>query len=64
MLKFIKHHMTSMDSIEIYPIISLLIFFIFFSILIVYTVKMDKGFIKEMEETPLEDMPTPKSLIK
>lgn len=63
MLKFIKHHMTSMDNIEIYPIISLLIFFIFFTVLIIYTFRMDKSFIKEMEETPLEDMPTPKSLI-
>ena len=63
MLKFIKHHMTSMDNIEIYPIISLLIFFTFFVILIIYTIKMDKGFIKEMENTPLEDMPTPNSLI-
>ena len=59
MLKFIKHHMSTMDNIGIYPIISLLIFFLFFTGLIVYTIRMDKGYIKEMEESPLEDIPTP-----
>lgn len=30
MLKFIKHNMETISGIEIYPIISLLIFFLFF----------------------------------
>jgi len=55
MLKFIKHHMTSMDGIEIYPIISLSIFFLFFSLLIVYTIRMDKGLVEEMGDVPLTD---------
>jgi len=59
MLKFIKHHMTSMDGIEIYPIISLSIFFLFFTGLIVYTMRMNKGFISEMSNAPLtEDQET------
>ncbi|NNC82880.1 MAG: CcoQ/FixQ family Cbb3-type cytochrome c oxidase assembly chaperone [Flavobacteriales bacterium] len=61
MLKFIKHHMTSMENIEIYPIISLLIFFLFFTLLIIYTMRMDKGFIHMMEEQPLDDRITSKT---
>lgn len=55
MLKFIKHHMTSMDGIEIYPIISLSIFFLFFMGLLFYTFKMDKSLVKEMGQAPLQD---------
>lgn len=57
MLKYIKHHMTSIDGIEIYPVISLLIFFIFFTLLIIYTLKMDKTHVEEMSDFPLEDRP-------
>lgn len=54
MLKFIKHNMDSISGIEIYPIISLLIFFIFFVALYtwVYTYKKDK--INEMSNIPFK----------
>ncbi|MDY8134931.1 CcoQ/FixQ family Cbb3-type cytochrome c oxidase assembly chaperone [Aquimarina sp. 2201CG5-10] len=54
MLKFIKGHMESIEGIEIYPMISLLIFFIFFTALFwwVYTAK--KEHIKEVSNIPLE----------
>ena len=55
MLKFIKHHMTSIEGIEIYPLISLLIFTIFFAGLIVYALTLNKSFVKEMADSPLED---------
>ena len=54
MLKFVKGHMESIAGIEVYPIISLLIFFIFFVLLFwwVFTAKDD--YVKSMEEIPLE----------
>lgn len=54
MLKFIKHNMDSISGVEIYPIISLLIFFIFFVALYtwVYTYKKDK--INEMSNIPFK----------
>lgn len=55
MLKFIKHHMTSIDGIEIFPVISLLIFTIFFTMLIIYAIKLPKSFVKEMKESPIAD---------
>lgn len=54
MLKFIKGHMESIAGIEIYPILSLLIFFIFFVLLFwwVFTAKSD--YVKSMSQIPLE----------
>lgn len=55
MLKFVKHNMDSISGIEIYPIISLLIFFIFFVALYtwVYTYKKEK--ISEMRNIPFTE---------
>ena len=55
MLKFIKHHMDSIMGIEIYPLVSLLIFFTFFTVLIVWVVRSDNGFISSMANMPLDE---------
>jgi cbb3-type cytochrome oxidase subunit 3 len=54
MLKFIKGHMASIDGIEIYPIISLLIFFLFFSLVIWFQFRADKTVYSEVENYPLD----------
>lgn len=55
MLKFVKHNLESISGIEIYPIISLLIFFIFFIGLYswVYTYRKDK--INELSQLPFSE---------
>jgi len=55
MLKFIKHHMSTIENIEIFPIISLSIFVGFFAILLYRVARMKKNEIKELENIPLED---------
>lgn len=55
MLKFVKHHMDSISGIEIYPIISLLIFFIFFVALFWWVSTAKKEYIKQVSQLPLED---------
>jgi len=55
MLKFIKSHMTSIDGVEIFPLISFLIFFIFFVGLTIYAMSLRKNHIQEMSNMPLED---------
>lgn len=55
MLKYIKHHMESISGIEIYPLISLVIFFVFFSALIWYVITMKKEKVATMENYPLND---------
>lgn len=54
MLKFIKGHMESIAGIEIYPILSLLIFFIFFVLLFWWVFTAKKDYLQSMEEIPLE----------
>ena len=49
-----KHYFERIDGIEIYPIISLLIFFIFFILLFIWVVKVDKRYISKMKNLPLE----------
>ncbi len=55
MLKYIKGHMTSIDGIEIYPIISLVIFFTFFIGLIWYIMRTDKNLINELKQLPFDE---------
>jgi hypothetical protein len=55
MLKFIKGHMDSISGIEIYPIISLSIFFIFFALLLVWVFTYSKDKINELSEIPLKE---------
>jgi hypothetical protein len=52
-MKFINY-LTSIAGIDIFPMISLLIFFLFFAGLIIYAVKADKSFISMMKQMPLE----------
>jgi cbb3-type cytochrome oxidase subunit 3 len=54
MLKFVKNHMESISGIEIYPIISLLIFFIFFVILFWWVFTAKKEYIKNVSNLPLD----------
>lgn len=53
-MKFINY-LESIAGISIYPMISLLIFFGFFSLLIIYTVKADKQHISELKNIPLDN---------
>ncbi len=55
MLKFVKGNLENIDNVQIYPMISLLIFFIFFVILFYWVVTAKKEHITEVSNIPLED---------
>ncbi len=55
MLKFVKNHMDSIAGIEIYPIISLLIFFTFFVALFYWVFTAKKDYIKTVSNLPLDN---------
>lgn len=55
MLKFIKHNLDSISGVEVYPIISLLIFFIFFVVLYAWVYTYKKETISEMSNLPLNE---------
>ena len=55
MLKYIKNHMESITGIEIYPLISLLIFFTFFVVLFWWVFTAKKDYIKTVSNIPLDN---------
>ncbi len=57
MFKFIKQDAETIDGAQVYPMISLLIFFIFFVVLLFYVKTMDKNRIKKMSNISLDQEP-------
>ena len=54
MFRYIKEHLAGIDGINIYPLISLLIFFVFFIGLLYYVKKMDAKNVEEISNLPLD----------
>jgi hypothetical protein len=54
MLKFIKHNLETITGVEIYPIISLTIFFTAFVLFTVWAFTYSKEKIKEISEMPFK----------
>jgi cytochrome c oxidase cbb3-type subunit 4 len=50
----IKDYLQNINGVEIYPIISLIVFVIFFAAIIIWLVKVDKKYINKMENLPFE----------
>lgn len=61
MLKFIRQYADKIGGIEIYPVISLLIFVLFFIAVLVYVKKMKPDTIDEMSQMPLDLQDEPHS---
>ena len=55
MLKYVKNHMESITGIEIYPLISLIIFFTFFVVLFWWVITAKKEYINTVSNIPLEN---------
>lgn len=55
MLRFIKHNLTGILGVEIFPMISLLIFVLFFIIVITRVIRMSKAEVSELSDIPLND---------
>ncbi|MEH6514157.1 MAG: CcoQ/FixQ family Cbb3-type cytochrome c oxidase assembly chaperone [Maribacter arcticus] len=55
MFKFVKGYMETIDGVATYPMISLLIFFVFFTLLFWWVLTASKSYIEEVSELPLEE---------
>jgi cytochrome c oxidase cbb3-type subunit 4 len=55
MLRFISGNLTTIDGVNIYPIFSLVVFVVFFTVMIYRVVRMKKNYIDEMGQMPIED---------
>lgn len=56
-MKFI-HYLESIAGISIFPMISLFLFFLFFTVLIMYVLRADKQHISALKHIPLDDRDT------
>lgn len=59
MLKFIKHHMDTIDGIAIYPVISFLLFFGFFIAVLLWVRSMGPRYVADLASLPFSE-PSPK----
>jgi len=57
-----KNVLQSIDHIAIWPVISFVIFFLFFIGLLWWVFSVDKNFIRKMSELPIEDEPATSTL--
>lgn len=55
MFKFIKQYAETIVGIEIYPLVSMMIFILFFLGVTAYVFFLRKGYIFEMEAMPLDN---------
>ncbi len=51
----IKEALLSLAGVEVFPIISLIIFFGIFTVVCIWAFSLDKDFITEMERIPLDN---------
>lgn len=49
-----KHYFELIDNVAIFPIISLIIFLVFFASLLIWVFSLKRSFIKEMKDLPLD----------
>jgi len=49
-----KELLQSIDGVSVYPVISLIVFVVFFAVILIWMFKVDKNYIKKMENLPLE----------
>jgi hypothetical protein len=55
MLRFISGNLTTIDGVSIFPVLSLLIFVIFFAVMLTMVFRMKKKDIAELGQIPFED---------
>ena len=55
MFSFIRKYAESIQGIEVYPKIGLLLLLIVFISMVVFALKADKGYIAELERLPIDE---------
>ncbi|NCQ18320.1 MAG: CcoQ/FixQ family Cbb3-type cytochrome c oxidase assembly chaperone [Ignavibacteria bacterium CG_4_8_14_3_um_filter_37_9] len=50
----ISNYLSSIKGISVFPVISLVIFFSAFIIMIIWIIRIDKSYVKQMENLPLD----------
>jgi cytochrome c oxidase cbb3-type subunit 4 len=51
-MKIVSQYLESIAGIEIFPVVSFIIFFLFFLVVTWYVIRLDKNYIEEMANLP------------
>ena len=62
MLKFIKHHLNTIEGVDLFPLMAFVIFMTVFIIASLLVLTRDRRSIKHLEELPFSDIPTDRTL--
>lgn len=54
MLKFIRNYADKVENIDIFPLIGLVIFVVFFILMLIYVKKMPREDVNELSQLPLD----------
>lgn len=54
-MRLVTHYFESVTGIEIYPIISFLVFFVFFILVTLYAFRMDKKHVSQMSAFAIDE---------
>lgn len=55
MLRFIKHNLESIDGVAVFPIVSLILFFTVFVVMLIIVFGYKKKYIDDVSNIPLEE---------
>ncbi|MEZ4853441.1 CcoQ/FixQ family Cbb3-type cytochrome c oxidase assembly chaperone [Flavobacterium sp.] len=55
MLKFVKHNLEGIANVEVYPILSLTLFFIIFVVFFIWAMTYSKEKINELSDLPFKE---------
>jgi len=50
----LSEHLSNIEDVSVFPIISLIVFFLFFAVIIIWVFRLDKKYIVRMGNIPLE----------
>ncbi len=50
-----KHYFEQIQNIEVWPIISLIMFFVFFTSTLIWVLFLDKSYLEKMKSLPFDD---------
>ncbi|MEK9613932.1 MAG: CcoQ/FixQ family Cbb3-type cytochrome c oxidase assembly chaperone [Flavobacteriaceae bacterium] len=56
MLRYVKHHLETLENVAIYPIVSLSIFVLFFTGLLFWTFKIKKKDLEDARQLPFDEL--------
>lgn len=51
----ISNYLSTIDGVSIFPVIALMLFFSLFVCLLIWTIRIDKSYINEMQNLPLDN---------